>query len=61
MSNNIIFRRKSIQVIQHAPNSFTVKYGKQVDSRVDYRTAARHLGESIMHSLACQGLIREEA
>ena len=44
----------------HAPESrqcFTVIYGKQVNFGLHYTAACVKLGEAIMHSLVCDGLI----
>lgn len=42
---------------QHETNakSFRVTYGKQIFDYLSYEQAARRMGESIMHALACDG------
>lgn len=47
-----------ITLVQTAKNKFTVRYGLQVTSNVDYSRAAEELGESIMHKAACEGKIK---
>lgn len=37
--------------------SFRVTYGKQVSDYLSYESAARKLGECIMHALACDGAL----
>lgn len=46
-----------ISLAQQGPNLFTVTYGKQVHYGLTYREAAVEIGECIMHSLACEGLV----
>lgn len=36
---------------------FTVQYGKDVRSKLNYTQAAQELGECIMHALACEGVM----
>lgn len=36
---------------------FTVKYGSDVRSKLNYTQAAQELGECIMHALACEGVV----
>jgi hypothetical protein len=36
---------------------FTVTYGKQVTRGLTYKQAADELGSSIMHALACNGMV----
>lgn len=36
-------------------DSFTVQYGKQVKTGLNYADAASELGACIMHALACDG------
>lgn len=38
--------------------SFAVVYGLQCQEGLDYAEAAKELGLSIMHALACDGLIK---
>jgi hypothetical protein len=44
-----------IELTQNGFDSFTVRYGKQVKSSLDYARAAAELGSCIMHALACDG------
>lgn len=44
-----------IELVQNGKDLFTVVYGKQIESGLDYRGAALELGRSIMHALACVG------
>jgi hypothetical protein len=46
-----------ISVIQTGKDSFTVQYGKQVKRGLSYAEAAKELGQSIFHALACDGKI----
>jgi hypothetical protein len=38
---------------QHGRDRFKVTYGRSVRDELDYAAAAKALGESIMHALAC--------
>lgn len=42
-----------IQLTQQARNRFSVQYGKQVKSGLNYTQAATELGACIMHAAAC--------
>lgn len=44
-----------IKLIQTGPETFDVIYGKQMICNLDYVSAARELGFSIMHAAACEG------
>lgn len=44
-----------IQLRQHGKDHFSVVYGKQVDTQLDYGEAAAKLGQAIMHQQACRG------
>lgn len=46
-----------ITLHQNGSDSFRVSYGAQVSRGLSYADAARELGESIMHALACEGRI----
>jgi len=46
-----------VTMTQHGPDSFTVRYGAQTDKRLTYAKACEELGASILHALACDGLI----
>ena len=49
-----------ITVRQTSGNKFTVTYGYQSCTGLDYYSAAREVGECIMHALACDGAINLE-
>lgn len=36
---------------------FTVQYGSDIRSKLNYTQAAQELGECIMHALACEGVM----
>jgi hypothetical protein len=40
---------------QTGKDRFTVLYGMQVDSGLDYCEAAAKIGQAILHALCCQG------
>lgn len=42
-----------IELRQRGPDNFTVQYGQQIKSGLDYTAAALELGACIMHALAC--------
>jgi len=44
-----------ITLKQAGPNNFTVIYGLQIKSHLNYSDAAHELGCCIMHALACEG------
>ena len=44
-----------IKLEQSGPDNFTVTYGAQVKSWLNYERAAREFGECIFHALACDG------
>ena len=44
-----------IELRQLGRDSFTIRYGLQVKTRLSYGEAARELGECIMHACACDG------
>ena len=46
-----------IAMVQTGRNKFTVIYGLQVKSELNYAQAASELGECIMHHLACESII----
>ena len=39
---------------------FTVTYGLERQDNLSYDEAAKHLGQSLMHSATCQGLVEIE-
>jgi hypothetical protein len=45
----------TIELRQRGKDNFTVQYGKQVKSDLNYGQAARELGAAMMHALACEG------
>jgi len=46
-----------IRLIQTGLDSFTVLYGEQSRTGLTYAKAAQEYGASIMHALACGGLL----
>ena len=44
-----------ITMTQQGRDMFTVRYGKQVRTKLRYSEAATELGSCIMHFLACEG------
>jgi hypothetical protein len=46
-----------VKVIQTGVDRFTVSYGLQVKTGLNYEHAAREFGECVFHALACDGLI----
>ena len=44
-----------IRLYQDGVDRFTVQYGKQITSELDYAAAASDLGSCLMHMLACEG------
>lgn len=50
-----------IELRQVGKDNFTVRYGLQVDTGLDYARAAAKLGEAIMHHLACESLLDNRA
>jgi hypothetical protein len=48
-----------IALIQTGKNTFTVVYGLQTFKKMGYQSAAKELGECIMHALNCEGKINE--
>lgn len=57
--------KEMIELQQNGIDRFTVVYGLQVKSNLNYSQAARELGAAIMHMQACEGHLdnreREEA
>jgi len=45
----------SVSLMQRGQDCFTVIYGRQVRSDLNYGEAAKELGQAIMHALACDG------
>lgn len=46
-----------IELRQHGVDRFSVRYGLQLKSDLDYASAAAELGECIMHMRACDGVL----
>jgi len=44
-----------VRLLQTGVDRFTVEYGLQVKSGLNYAAAATELGACIMHALACDG------
>ena len=49
-----------IVLLQKEPDNFTVQYGAEVKSNLDYSQAAKSIGFCIMHALSCDGKIDDE-
>ena len=47
----------NIVLSQTEPDNFTVQYGEEIESNLDYSQAAKSIGFCIMHALACDGKI----
>lgn len=43
------------------PHLYSVRYGAEFSQGLSYAAAAQELGLSLMHALACEGLIKPEA
>jgi len=50
----------SVTVAQHRNSAFTVTYGADITSGLDWVDAAHRYGECVFHALQCQGLIEED-
>lgn len=48
-----------IELRQQGRNTFSVRYGLQMDTGLTYDRAAAALGEAIMHDACCEGAIRQ--
>lgn len=46
-----------IVVTQFKTKRFTVRYGQQVKDKLSYDDAAKELGLSMFHALACEGVL----
>lgn len=46
-----------IELRQQGSNTFSVRYGLQLDTGLTYGRAAAALGEAIMHDACCEGVI----
>ena len=49
-----------IVLLQNESDNFTVQYGAEVKSNLDYYQAAKSMGFCIMHALSCDGKINDE-
>ena len=49
-----------IVLLQNESDDFTVHYGAEVKSDLDYYQAAKSIGFCIMHALSCDGKIDDE-
>jgi hypothetical protein len=49
-----------IELIQTGGDRFTVRYFKQIETGLDYVTAAHRYGECVFHALACDGKLDNE-
>ena len=47
----------NIVLSQTEPDNFSVQYGAEIESNLDYSQAAKSIGLCIMHSLSCDGKI----
>ena len=50
----------NIVLLQNNHDNFTVQYGAEVESNLDYSQAAKSIGFCIMHALSCDGKINNE-
>ena len=48
-----------IVLLQNDCDNFTVKYGAEVESNLDYSQAAKSIGFCVMHALSCDGKIND--
>ena len=48
-----------IILLQNNHDNFTVQYGAEVESNLDYSQAAKSVGFCIMHALSCDGKIND--
>lgn len=48
-----------ISLEQDKDGSFTVSYGVDVRQGLTWQQAAKRIGDSIMHSLACESIIED--
>jgi hypothetical protein len=44
-----------IVLLQNDHDNFTVQYGAEIESNLDYSQAAKSMGFCIMHALSCDG------
>lgn len=49
-----------IVLSQNEPDNFTVHYGAEIESNLDYNQAAKSMGFCIMHALSCDSKINDE-
>jgi hypothetical protein len=50
----------NIVLQQNDCDNFTVQYGAEIESNLDYSQAAKSMGFCIMHALSCDGKINDE-
>ena len=49
----------AIVLLQNEPDNFTVQYGAEAESNLDYSQAAKSIGFCVMHALSCDGKIND--
>ena len=49
----------AIVLLQNGTDNFTVQYGAEVESNLDYSQAAKSIGFCVMHALSCDGKIND--
>ena len=49
----------AIVLQQNEPDNFTVQYGEEIESNLDYSQAAKSIGFCVMHALSCDGKIND--
>ena len=49
----------AIVLLQNEPDNFTVHYGAEIESNLDYSQAAKSIGFCMMHALSCGGKIND--
>ena len=50
----------NIILLQNNHDNFTVQYGAEIESNLDYSQAAKAVGFCIMHASSCDGKINNE-
>ena len=45
----------AIVLLQNNHDNFTVQYGAEIESNLDYSQAAKSIGFCVMHALSCDG------
>lgn len=63
MKAKVIDKREDLDfpvtLLQTSRGRYTVVYGKEIRTGLDYDTAAVAYGHSVMHALACAGKLEE--